>query len=144
PVAIEPDVAELELQVSRARRLVFGMAAVAVGQLLQIAHRAPAGLFRSFELRAHRRDAALFLAQPLRVLVEERVVVDERAAQAVELLDDAPMFGLRLLELLGELGAHLACDGEALLRVAALLGRLESLDLALQRRGLALRLTARG
>ena len=88
-------------------------------------------------LRAQRhRLRFLLLAQAARVLVEQAVVVEERSAHPVELVDDPGVLVVHALDLGGELRPRLVRRREPGLRGALLFGGAQALDLAPQgRRG---------
>ena len=113
-----------------------------LGRALQAALGERPRRFGPLELDSQRGACALLLAQPGDVLVEQTVVLGERTAQRVQLLDDPLVLFLEALELAGHLRPRLALGAGALLCGAAGFLFAQALELAPQRGGLVLRVGA--
>ena len=86
----------------------------------------------------------LLVVQPLGVLVEQTVVVEQRSAHPVELVDDSCVLVVHPLHLARELRLRLPGRRELGLRGPLLLGRAEPFELSPKGGRRALRLAARG
>ena len=125
-----------------AGEVFFGATARGFGRDLEVAFGDALRLFGADLLAARHRLRFLLFAEPPRVLVEQAVVVEERPAQSVELVDDTGVLVVHALDLGRELRARLVRRREPRLRGALLLGRAQAFDLAPQRRRGALGLGA--
>ena len=117
---------------------VLGAAARGLGRDLEVALDDAQRLFGADLLGPGLPLRILLVAEPLGVLVEQAVVVEERAAQAVELVDDPRVLVVDPFDLGGQLGTRLGFGRDPRLRGALLLAGTQALDLAAERRGRAL------
>ena len=112
--------------------IFFGAPARGLRRDLEVALDDSVRLFGAHLLGARLRLRFLLVTQSPRVLVEQAVVVEERAAHAVELVDDLRVFVVHAFDLDRELGARFVGRREPRLRGALFLGGAQPFDLAAQ------------